>query len=164
MKYFVNVGRETIEVELGSGVLVDGTRVEAELSGANGTPVRLLKVGTSVRPIVVRPGVGAGRWLITIAGRTTEVTVLDERTRALAAVVGDSRASRPTSIVAPMPGLVVRVNVAPGDRVAEGQGVVVVEAMKMENELRATAEGTVASVHVDPGATVEKGAVLVTFE
>ena len=165
MKYFVKVGRETIEVELGTGqLLVDGTPVRAELSAINGTPIRLLKVDDSVQPIIVRPGDGPGRWLITIAGRTTEVEVLDERTRALAAVAGDSRSGGPTNVIAPMPGLVVRVNVAPGDRVVAGQGVIVVEAMKMENELRTTTEGTVASVHVETGAAVEKGTVLVTFE
>ena len=60
-----------------------------------------------------------------------------------------------------MPGLVVRVNVAEGDTVAAGQGLVVMEAMKMENELRAAAAGTVSRVLATPGAAVEKGAVLV---
>ncbi|HJP60192.1 MAG TPA: acetyl-CoA carboxylase biotin carboxyl carrier protein subunit, partial [Gemmatimonadaceae bacterium] len=67
-------------------------------------------------------------------------------------------------IVAPMPGLIVRVNVAPGDAVEAGQGVVVMEAMKMENELRATGPGKVRSVEVAPGVAVEKGALLVALE
>jgi pyruvate carboxylase subunit B len=60
-----------------------------------------------------------------------------------------------------MPGLVVRVSVSVGDRVEAGQGIVVMEAMKMENELRATAAGTVKSVNATPGTAVEKGALLV---
>jgi pyruvate carboxylase subunit B len=60
-----------------------------------------------------------------------------------------------------MPGLVVRVNVAVGDSVQAGQGVVVMEAMKMENELRASASGTVKAINVSPGKAVEKGTVLV---
>jgi propionyl-CoA carboxylase alpha chain len=66
--------------------------------------------------------------------------------------------------MAPMPGLIVRVNVAAGDRVQPGQGLVVMEAMKMENELRATAAGTVKRVMAAPGAAVEKGALLLEME
>jgi pyruvate carboxylase subunit B len=60
-----------------------------------------------------------------------------------------------------MPGLVVRVSVSVGDTVSAGQGLVVVEAMKMENELRASAAGVVTAVLAVPGHVVEKGAVLV---
>jgi pyruvate carboxylase subunit B len=62
-----------------------------------------------------------------------------------------------------MPGRVVRLLVATGDHVAPGQGVVVLEAMKMENEVRSTAAGVVAEVHVSAGAAVEANAPLVTF-
>ena len=64
---------------------------------------------------------------------------------------------------APMPGLVVRVEVAEGQAVEAGAGLVVVEAMKMENELRATRAGMVKTVHVAVGQAVEKGAALVTL-
>ncbi|MBX7119599.1 MAG: acetyl-CoA carboxylase biotin carboxyl carrier protein subunit [Gemmatimonadaceae bacterium] len=63
-----------------------------------------------------------------------------------------------------MPGLIVRVQVAAGDAVRAGQGIVVMEAMKMENELRAPADGTVRAIHAVPGTAVEKGAVLVEFD
>jgi pyruvate carboxylase subunit B len=61
-----------------------------------------------------------------------------------------------------MPGLVVRVQVVAGQQVEAGTGLVVVEAMKMENELRAVRAGVVSKVHVDVGQVVEKGAPLVT--
>ncbi|MGH9347374.1 MAG: biotin/lipoyl-containing protein, partial [Vicinamibacterales bacterium] len=70
----------------------------------------------------------------------------------------------PHAIVAPMPGKVVKVLVSAGDAVAARQGVVVVEAMKMENELRAAKAGTVAEVRVSEGASVEAGTVLVVVE
>lgn len=70
----------------------------------------------------------------------------------------------PVSIKAPMPGRVVRVLVAVGDRVAARQPVVVVEAMKMENELRTPRDGVVKEILVVPGATVESGAVLVVVD
>ena len=62
-----------------------------------------------------------------------------------------------------MPGRVVRVLVNEGDKVEEGQGVAVVEAMKMENEIPAPRAGTVHSVNVEPGQTVEGGGVLVVI-
>jgi pyruvate carboxylase subunit B len=65
------------------------------------------------------------------------------------------------AITAPMPGRVVRVLVAVGDRVAARQGVVVVEAMKMENELRTPKDGVVKEILAVPGAAVDTGAVLV---
>ncbi len=66
-------------------------------------------------------------------------------------------------VKAPMPGLVVRVEVVVGQRVNVGAGLVVVEAMKMENELRATRAGVVETIHVAAGQTVDKGASLVSF-
>jgi pyruvate carboxylase subunit B len=63
-----------------------------------------------------------------------------------------------------MPGLVVRVQVEPGQAVGAGAGLVVLEAMKMENELRSAAAGVVRSVRVKPGEPVEKGQVLVELE
>jgi pyruvate carboxylase subunit B len=67
-------------------------------------------------------------------------------------------------LLAPMPGLVVRVNVKAGDTVEAGQGLIVMEAMKMENELRAHGAGVVKAVRVAPGDAVEKGAVLVEMD
>jgi pyruvate carboxylase subunit B len=63
-----------------------------------------------------------------------------------------------------MPGLVVRVQVEAGAAVAAGSGVVVLEAMKMENELRAPAAGRVRAILAAPGTAVEKGAVLIELE
>jgi biotin carboxyl carrier protein len=70
----------------------------------------------------------------------------------------------PQRITAPMPGKVVKVLVKAGDRVEARHGLVVVEAMKMENELRARAPGTVVEVRVAEGASVEAGAILVVVE
>jgi pyruvate carboxylase subunit B len=91
-----------------------------------------------------------------------EAEALDERMRAIKDLTAASAAaSGPAPLVAPMPGLVVRVAVQPGDTVNAGQGLVVIEAMKMENELRATTAGVVTGVRVEAGQAVEKGAILV---
>ena len=68
------------------------------------------------------------------------------------------------SLKAPMPGKVVRVLVAAGDSVAAGQGLVVVEAMKMQNELKSTRAGVVLEVHAQEGQTVEAGSLLAVVE
>lgn len=77
---------------------------------------------------------------------------------------GGGHASGGQHVVAPMPGKVVRVLVHPGDEVEAGQGVVVVEAMKMENQLTAPSAGRVAEVSVEEGVSVEAGRVLVVLE
>lgn len=68
------------------------------------------------------------------------------------------------AITAIMPGQITRVLVEPGDDVKEGDAVCVLEAMKMENELRADRDGVVSAVHVEPGEDVEKGRVLVEIQ
>jgi acetyl/propionyl-CoA carboxylase alpha subunit len=73
---------------------------------------------------------------------------------------GGPAAAGPQRIVAPMPGRIARVLVKKGDPVLARQPVVVIEAMKMENELRASAEGTLAEIHVQDGQSVEAGALL----
>jgi biotin carboxyl carrier protein len=76
---------------------------------------------------------------------------------------GHANAAGPQRIVAPMPGKVIRVLVKPGDPVRARQGLVVIEAMKMENELRATRDGTVTDVQAREAMSVEAGAVLVVI-
>jgi biotin carboxyl carrier protein len=76
----------------------------------------------------------------------------------------DGAGSGPQRLAAPMPGKVVRVPVAVGDSVRARQPVMVVEAMKMENELRASRDGTVAEIHVREGMSVEAGALLIVIQ
>ena len=100
--------------------------------------------------------------VVVIDGYRFEIQVRDPRRwgRKSAGAVG----SGSQSLTAPMPGKVVRVLAAPGDAVEAGQGLVVVEAMKMQNELRAARAGRVLSVSAIEGATVAAGEVLVTLE
>ena len=167
MKYVVDVDghRTTVDLAGGDEVRVGDQVLSARLVDVEGTPVSLLTVGGRVYRVVARRGEGRGAYPLSIDGRTFAVEALDERTRAirdLSAAAG--AAAGPAPLVAPMPGLGVRVNVAVGDAVAAGQGRVVMEAMKMENELRAPSAGTVRRVLVAPGTAVDKGAVLVELE
>jgi biotin carboxyl carrier protein len=166
VKYIVQVGDRRVEVELdGDGVKVDGARLDAHVVEIEGTPVRLVTVGEQVHRVLARRHPERGRYTLSLDGHRYEVEALDERTRTIRELTAAASGPKgPAPLVAPMPGLVVRVLVQPGDQVAPGQGLVVVEAMKMENELRAAAAATVKAVHAQPGQAVEKGAVLVEME
>lgn len=164
MKYFVTVDGREVEIEVDGGRLrVEGREFEAHLSSVPGTPLRhLLSDGRSVTLAVEG---GKGRWQVAYHGDRREIEVLDERTRHIRTLTGQAGKARGAGVLkAPMPGLVVRIAVAEGQKVDAGAGLVVLEAMKMENELRAVAAGTVKTIRVKTGQAVEKGEVLIEFD
>lgn len=99
-----------------------------------------------------------------ITGQRFEVKVEDERTKKLAGLVRSGVHSGEASVQAPMPGLVINVSLEAGASVEEGQTVVVLEAMKMENDLASPIAGKLKEVRVSKGQTVEQGQVLVIIE
>jgi biotin carboxyl carrier protein len=166
MKYFVRVNGEEHEILLDStGVHLDGEAVAAQVADGDDTPVRMVTIGNHIHRVVVRPGAPRGTYTLWLDGYRFEVEAIDERTRAIRELAGaTSGPTGPAPLKAPMPGLIVRINVVVGDQVQAGQGLVVMEAMKMENELRATAAGRVKTVLAQPGTPVEKGALLIELE
>lgn len=166
MRYVVDVNGSRVEVALDpDGIRVDDALVDAELSEIEGTSLRLLRIGSEVRRVTVRREEGRGRFTLWIDGFRFTVEALDERTRTIRDLSAVSAGPvGPAPLVAPMPGLIVRVHVVVGDAVQAGQGLVVMEAMKMENELRAVTPAVIKAVHARPGETVEKGQLLVEFE
>ena len=166
MKYVVTVNGEDREVELeGTRATIDGQSCDGRVVDVEGTPVRMVTLGDEIHRVVVRRGEGRGRYTFWLDGHRFEVEALDERARAIRELSGAAAGPLgPAPLIAPMPGLIVRINVQPGDTVHPGQGLVVMEAMKMENELRAQAAGTVRSVQVKPGTAVEKGTILIELE
>jgi pyruvate carboxylase subunit B len=163
MKYIVEVHGERHEVNIGpDGVTYDGAPCTASLLDIPGSPVRQVTIGDEVHRVIARRGVARGLYTVLMNGHRFAIEALDTRARAirdLSAATG--AASGPAPLVAPMPGMIVRIAVAPGDTVVAGQSLVVMEAMKMENELRAAAPGTVTAVRVVAGTAVQKGAILV---
>ena len=165
MRYFVTIGDRTLEVDLtGATPTVDGEPVQVEMTRVPGTPVRHLLVDGRSVPLLALPEERRGRWRLELGGARLAVDAVDERTRAIREMSGSADEEAEKTVVAPMPGLVVRVEVAAGDTVRAGQGLVIVEAMKMENELKAPADGVVAELRVEAGQTVDKGAVLLVLE
>ena len=165
MKYFVAIAGQEIEVEVDGGLVsVGGRRVEAHLTEVPGTPLRHLLLDGASLTLAAERGDQPGAWDLLVEGSRHAVEVVDERTRHIRSLTcGGAARGAATQLKAPMPGLVVRVLVAPGQAVTPGQGLIVLEAMKMENELRATAAGVVGAVKATPGVAVEKGQVLVEF-
>lgn len=165
MKYFVRDGDAVHEIVIdGDQVVIAGERVTARIEDIPGTPMQLLTVGGRQEQFHARRGPDQGTYDISLGGFRYMLEALDERSRVIRALAGASgRAKGPAHLIAPMPGLVVRVAVKEGDPVRAGQGLVVMEAMKMENELRAPQAGTVGQVHVAAGDRVEKGTTLVTL-
>ncbi|MFL5480482.1 MAG: biotin/lipoyl-containing protein [Gemmatimonadaceae bacterium] len=167
MKYIVELNgqRKTVSVAPGGVAYEDEQPAFAELSEIEGSPVRMVKIGTRVFRVVTVKRPGRGHYSLWVDGYRFDIEALDERTRAIRDLsAANATPTGPAPVLAPMPGLIVRVNVRPGDVVEAGQGVIVMEAMKMENELRATSAGTVKRVEVTPGMAVEKGTLLVALE
>ena len=159
----MDVNGRTVSVSLGpEGISVDGDPIEARIEEVDGTPIVLLIAGGTLHRLAVRRGDGRGRYSIWSESHRFEVEALDERRRAIRDMAGaSSESTGPAPLVAPMPGLVVRINVEAGDPIRAGQPLVVMEAMKMENELRSTSDGVVRAVRVQSGEAVEKGTVLI---
>jgi biotin carboxyl carrier protein len=162
MKYFVTVAGREIDVEVDGGrATVAGATRTATLRAVAGTPARQLLVDGRPTVVTLR-STGRGQWTLGLAGDRWDAEVVDERTRHVRSLTAGAHATRgPATVRAPMPGLVVRVLVEAGQEVAAGAGIVVLEAMKMENELKAPAAGVVKGVRVAAGEPVEKGQVLV---
>lgn len=105
---------------------------------------------------------GDRRYFVAVNGHRYEILVQDPRR--LARQANRLEAAGPQMLTAPMPGKVVRVMVEAGQPVAAGQGLVVVEAMKMQNEIKAPKAGSVRALHVDEGGSVGAGDALVEVE
>ena len=164
--YEVEVGGRRLTVEVtGASVKVDGRLVSARLDAPGGSPVRSLVLDERAQAFVATAADGRGEWRIVIGADRLDVVALDERARAIRAMgAAQGKAAHAGAVTAPMPGLVVRVLVSEGERVEAGTGLIVIEAMKMENEIKAPAAGVVRRVLAGPGASVEKGAVLIEME
>ena len=119
--------------------------------------------GQRTVPVVVE---GRGtEWTVTLGGRRIPVTVRSWRERILAEAETSSRGPvGALAVKATLPGLVVAVRVAPGDEVGEGDSLVTIEAMKMQNEVRAPRAARVTEVAVVAGQVVASGAALLTLE
>ena len=164
MKYITTIDGTEYEIEWNEDgkVFVNGDSYNVSVNTlGNGDMVSMLFNNRSFEGVINSPE--RDRWEILLNGENYDVQVQDERAYRLARARGELDGdSGLVSTKSPMPGVIVNVLVEVGQTVSKGETLVILESMKMENELKATLDGTVMEIKVAAGATVEKDAVLVT--
>ena len=170
MNYEIEINGRTrrVDVEAGNGgfvVVVDGQRHAVDVTPIDGALSLILEDGASYEVAIAEQPAGSGNLAVHVNGRVVAASVGTTRGAwAERGQDGSAAGTGPHQVTAPMPGKVVKLLVKAGDKVTARQGVVVVEAMKMENELRSPKAGAVTDIKVAEGALVEAGAVLVVVE
>ena len=165
MKYATTVGERTyiIEINRDGEIVIDGERFAADLYPIDGLGTYSLLLNHESYEALVE--MREGQIGVLLRGRFYPIEVKDERAVRLAqASRGFGVPTGEVVIKSPMPGLIVAVRVNPGEEVAKGQALVILESMKMENELKAPRAGRVGVVRVEPRQAVEQGQTLVTIE
>ena len=163
MRYYVTLEGKELPVDVlprpagGFDVVVEGRKVDADCIALGDTLSMIVDghvVDLTIEGQMPKLGVVAN-------GHRLYLEAESERGRAARAAKSRGSSQGEDTVASPMPGRVMKLLVAVGDEVAAGQALIVVEAMKMENELKSTRAGTVAEIFVSAGAAVEAGAKLV---
>jgi biotin carboxyl carrier protein len=164
MKYFARVGEAEYEIEIDQGrVLINGEPVEVDLTQVGSPELYSILFGGRSYDVLVQSE--RSNYTVAFRGEQFVVQIEDERTRKLNQ--GRRAPALPQGelpIRAPISGLIVKVLVEPGDSVEDGQPLVILEAMKMENEIRSLRAGVVKSVAVTAGKRVEQNEPLLVLE
>lgn len=167
MKYFATINDQTYEIDIDhhDRVTVNGVELAADMKLVGGQRLySLLLDGASYEVLLEPENDKRNQYDVMVSGLRYQVKVQDERSRRLALVDRSLRAPEGELLIkAPIPGLVVKVPVAAGQEVGEGETLVILEAMKMENELRAPRAGVVHDVRVSPGDQVALGQVMLAL-
>jgi acetyl/propionyl-CoA carboxylase alpha subunit len=165
MKYIATLDDQTFEIEINADdqITVNGERLSIDFRSVSGQPVYSLLVNGQSYEAYVQGGETGLEVLL--QGHLHIVEVEDERQRKLReASSGPVIHSGEFNLKSPMPGLIVAVPIVEGQVVVKGQDLVILESMKMQNELKAPRDGKIGRVRVRPGDSVEQSQVLVTLE
>jgi biotin carboxyl carrier protein len=163
MKYITTIGEEqfTIDVDRNGEVTLNGEVVDADLRDMLDPSLYSLLMGGRSRD--VRMLEEEAFYEVKVSGSVFEVVVEDERTRRLAGLKSALGGVAGEAIIkSPMPGVVVEVPVKPGQEVAKGDVLVILESMKMQNEFKSPKDGIIKQVRVAAGDKLEQNAVMVT--
>lgn len=165
MRYITTLNNKayTIEINDDHSVIVDGVVHPVDFVNLDDQPVFTLLVDGQSYEAYIQPGED-NQWQVLLRGTMYTAEVEDEREKRLRAAGGVAAGggSGEFNLKAPMPGLVVVVPVTEGQAVKKGDNLIILESMKMQNELKAPRDGVVARVRVKPGDSVEHHQVLVT--
>ncbi|MFT3746189.1 MAG: hypothetical protein QM785_18100 [Pyrinomonadaceae bacterium] len=168
MKFIAETAEESHDVEItrdGDRVVanIDGRQYDLEASEPEPGVFLLKNDGRIFEASVSANAAAAGTNLVRVKSGVHEVRIIDPK-RLRGASGNDADASGKAEIKTAMPGKVVRILVAAGDAVQKGDGVIVVEAMKMQNEMKSPKDGVIAEIKAAEGDTVGAGDVLVVIE
>jgi biotin carboxyl carrier protein len=163
MKYITMIGdvEYTIEIIDDEKIVVDGIPYHVDFESVSGQPVFSLLLDGSSHEAYVYPG--DDHWEVLYQGILYPVTVEDEREKRLRSSFGSGPApSGEFYLKAPMPGLVISIPVNDGQSVSQGDVLVILESMKMQNELRSPRDGKISRVRVKEGDNVERKQTLLS--
>jgi biotin carboxyl carrier protein len=163
MKYITTVEDKEFLVEIidDKHISVDGKVYEVDFESVSGQPVYSLIVDGRSHESYVAPG--DHDWQVLLRGRLYPVTVEDEREKRLRSAAGGGVAETGEfHLRAPMPGLVVTILVEEGQSIKKGQVLLILESMKMQNELKSPRDGVIGRVRVKAGETVEQKQTLLS--
>jgi biotin carboxyl carrier protein len=160
VKYIATVDGHSYCVEPGQdGITLNGASVQVDLQSIDGGFHYSLLVGAASHEVFVERCEDV--CFVTLDGQRYRVQVEDERVRRLGERKEAAEEVGAVDVVSPMPGVVVAVLVQADQEIRAGEGLLILEAMKMENEIRAPRTGVVGAVHVTPGQRVSQDDVLV---
>ncbi len=165
MKYVVTINEREYQVEIldEKRINVDGTELDVDFQSVSGQPIYSLILSGHSYEAFVSPN--QSEWQVMLHGNLYDVRVEDERERRLRAASGAGASEHQEfQLKAPMPGLVVAIPVSEGQEVKKGEVLVILESMKMQNELKSPKAGKVGYVRVEPGSSVEQRQVLLSVE
>ena len=135
----------------------------ADLVRTGPSTFSLVRNGRSHRVLVLKEDKENGTVRLRIGAHTYTVRLQDDRTRLMQTLGLDKATTKVKELKAPMPGMVLNILVKPGDVVKKNDPILVLEAMKMENVLKAPGDAIIATVQAETGKAVEKGQLLISF-
>ncbi len=162
MKYVTIINNQSYEIEIDNdgGVLVNGEARDVDFLNLGGSLFSVITEHRSFEAVIDDDN---DKIAVMMTGRLFETQVLDERAMLMMQRRG-GQVSASGEVLAPMPGLIVEVTIEQGSAVSQGDTLIILESMKMQNELKSPAEGVVSAIHVESGQAVDKSDLLIEIK
>ncbi len=167
MKYYATVDEQTFEISIDhhGRIVFDGIELNVDIKAIGGRQLYSLLLNNASHEVVLDSDTAQRNlYNILVGGQRYQVRVQDERSRRLSLADRNLKAPEGELVIkAPIPGLVVKVLATPGQQIVEGEALLILEAMKMENELRAPRNGVIHEVRVEARMQVAQGQALLSL-